>query len=107
LDDDGDRAEHGRPAPRPIRLPLDKLEGASSGSTNPITGHRRLLRARRVRPSCRSTAEQSNELTPLNVEHGDFLPDAPSAADWPVLSLLHLQPAAGRPSSPWGKPEMF
>jgi len=24
-----------------------------------------------------------------------------------ALSLPHLQPAAGRPASPWGKPEMF
>jgi hypothetical protein len=30
-----------------------------------------------------------------------------SAADWPVPSLPQLQPAAGRPASPWGEPEMF
>jgi hypothetical protein len=24
-----------------------------------------------------------------------------------ALGLPHLQPAAGRPASPWGKPEMF
>jgi len=30
------------------------------------------------------------------------------AADWPVRSVFRtLQPAAGRPASPWGKPEMF
>src|SRR5262249_12178352 len=38
---------------------------------------------------------------------GDFLPMAISAADWPVPSLPQLQPAAGPPASPWGRPEMF
>jgi hypothetical protein len=73
-----------------------------------ISNHRhRLLRARRERPS-RRAAEQSDELWPLQVEHGDFLPSGPQAADWArALSLPHLQPAAGRPASPWGRPELF
>src|SRR5262245_1782212 len=30
------------------------------------------------------------------------------AADWPVHSVFRtFQPAAGRPASPWAKPEMF
>jgi len=35
---------------------------------NPITGHRRLLRARRERP-CRRAAKQSNERAPLPLDH--------------------------------------
>src|SRR5262249_40237487 len=39
----------------------------------------RLLRTCRERPSDRRAAEQSDELTPLHVRHGDFLPYALSA----------------------------
>jgi transposase len=38
---------------------------------------------------------------------GDFLPYALRRRLARALSLPHIQLAAGRPASPWGKPEMF
>jgi hypothetical protein len=45
--------------------------------------------------------DQGNELTPLWVEHGDFLPSAISAADWPVRSVYRT------PSLPQGGPQVL
>src|SRR5262245_49632930 len=36
-----------------------------------------------------------------------FPPMRYQPVDWPVLSLPHLQPTAGRSASPWHKPEIF
>src|SRR5262249_22446453 len=54
-----------------------------------------------------ATTDQSNELTPFKEDRG--LPPlcVIGAADWPVLSLPHLQPAPGRPAIPWARPESF
>src|SRR5262249_21612989 len=55
-----------------------------------------------------ATEQQRDELASSYVEHGGLPPRCTiSAADWPVLGLPQLQPAAGQLASPWGKPEMF
>src|SRR5262245_46457082 len=52
--------------------------------------------------------EQCDELPPLHVRHGEFLPYALSAPPTgPRAQSSAPQPAAGRPSSPWARPEMF
>src|SRR5437764_12365219 len=72
---------------------------------------RRLLRPRAShlgREQQAAAPDQGNELTPRRVEHGDFLPDALSALPTgPCLVFSHSQPTAGRPASPWGRPELF
>src|SRR5262249_60701820 len=54
-----------------------------------------------------AATEQCNELTPLAVEHRGLPPLCVAPPTGRAHSLPHLQPAAGRPASPWGKPEMF
>src|SRR5262249_39633029 len=86
------------------------LRGGRTRAAAQIPDHRHWLplRARHPRPRHGSAAEQCDELTPLHVRHGDFLPYAYQRRRLArALSLPHLQPAAGRPASPWGKPEMF
>src|SRR5262249_44665099 len=64
--------------------------------------HRFLLRTRRERPRCRSAAEQYDELAPLHVSHGDFLPYAlPPPRPTGPLGFPAPQPATEMPASPW------
>src|SRR5262249_39503353 len=73
--------------------------------------HRRMLPARALhlgREQQAAATEQCDELTPLHVRHGAFLPYALSAPPTgPRAQSSAPQPAAGRPSSPWARPEMF
>src|SRR5262249_21010926 len=59
----------------------------------------RLLHDRREWPRGSHAAEQGDEIATFHFEHGRLPPQcAIRAADWPVLSLPQLQPAAGRPA---------
>jgi hypothetical protein len=73
--------------------------------------HRRLLGARASHldgEQQTGATGQCHKFTPLHVEHGDFLPCALSAPTTDrALGLPHAQPTAGRPASPWGRPELF
>ena len=59
---------HCRPWRNASQILLVRI-GETPLSRNPITRHRRLLRARRERPRRRRTAEQRDELPPPDVEH--------------------------------------
>ena len=107
---------HVRPSTKPAsaRLCLNtgsRCAGGRADAEIPGHRHRRLLPKRALhldREQQTAGPEQGNELTPFKVEHGASSPMRLfRAADWPVLSLPKLQPAAGRPASPWGKPELF
>jgi hypothetical protein len=82
------------------------------GAEYPNHRHCRLLPSRAIhlgREQRAGAPDQCNELTPVNVEHGGtsspmhYQRRRPSRA----LSLRHFQPAAGRPASPWARPELF
>jgi hypothetical protein len=66
----------------------------------------RLLRPNGARPSSRSAAEQRDEFPPSHAEHGGF---PPHQRRRPVHAVgpPHAQPAAGRLTSPWRRPELF
>src|ERR1700757_3711805 len=71
---------------------------------NPTTG----MRTRRERP-CHCAAEQRDELAPPHVGHGSSPRPGVTTSNRRTCALgfPHAQPAAERPASPWGRPEMF
>src|SRR5262245_26354737 len=77
----------------------------------PARRHRRLLPPRAAyleREQQSAATEQCDELTPLHVRHGDFLPYALLARrPTRALGFPAPQPVTERPASPWGKPELF
>ena len=70
--------------------------------------HLVLLRPCRERPRDHCATDQRDELAPLHVEHGDFLPYALLARPpTRALGFPAPQPATARLASPWGGPELF
>jgi hypothetical protein len=70
----------------------------------------------RMRSACCARATSGHAAAPprsviksrrFKLSMGTSSPMRYRAADWPVPSLSHFQPAARRPASPWGRPELF
>src|SRR5262245_24439619 len=89
------------------RYPVNGFD-SSRGVKEANDRHRRLLRARRERPSG-GAAEQRDELATSHVEHGASstrvgATNTQLASSSRLVGLPHSQTAKGRPEGPWAKP---